>query len=124
MRAVMAGTVERDEAPGLVALVHRRDETHVAAPGTTAVDGELRAARDVPLPAGRWPDRESTADRTRPPHAPNAWIERLGTPPLVHRPAAARMHRTPADVLGVLIARAAGRPLERSCASASSSPSG
>ncbi|MEQ4719873.1 serine hydrolase domain-containing protein [Nonomuraea sp. B19D2] len=40
------------------------------------------------------------------------WIKRLGTLPLVHQPGAAWMYHTSADVLGVLIARAAGRPFD------------
>ena len=47
MRAAMAGTVERGEASGLVALVHRRGGTHMVAPGTTAVDGDVPLRRDT-----------------------------------------------------------------------------
>ena len=47
MRAVMADAVERGEVPGLVALVHRRGETHVVALGTTAVDGDVPVRRDT-----------------------------------------------------------------------------
>jgi CubicO group peptidase (beta-lactamase class C family) len=43
---------------------------------------------------------------------PDEWIERLGALPLVHQPGTAWMYHTAADVLGVLIARAAGRPYE------------
>jgi CubicO group peptidase (beta-lactamase class C family) len=43
---------------------------------------------------------------------PDEWIKRLGALPLVHQPGTAWMYHTPADVLGVLVARAAGRPYE------------
>ncbi|MEV0381020.1 serine hydrolase domain-containing protein [Nonomuraea sp. NPDC050643] len=46
-----------------------------------------------------------------PPFGPDEWIRRLGALPLVHQPGAAWMYHTSSDVLGVLIARAAGRPL-------------
>ncbi|MGH3319964.1 MAG: serine hydrolase domain-containing protein [Streptosporangiaceae bacterium] len=44
--------------------------------------------------------------------APDEWIRRLGTLPLMHQPGERWMYNTGADVLGVLIARAAGQPLE------------
>ncbi len=44
--------------------------------------------------------------------APDEWIRRLGTLPLLHQPGEKWMYNTGADVLGVLIARAAGKPLE------------
>ncbi|HYM40690.1 MAG TPA: serine hydrolase domain-containing protein [Thermoplasmata archaeon] len=52
-----------------------------------------------------------------PPHparmpAPDEWIRRLGTLPLMHQPGERWMYNTGADVLGVLIARASGQPLE------------
>jgi CubicO group peptidase (beta-lactamase class C family) len=43
---------------------------------------------------------------------PDEWISRLGRFPLVHQPGECWMYNTGSDVLGVLIARAAGRPLE------------
>jgi CubicO group peptidase (beta-lactamase class C family) len=43
---------------------------------------------------------------------PDEWIRRLGTLPLMHQPGERWMYHTGSDVLGVLIARAAGRPLE------------
>jgi CubicO group peptidase (beta-lactamase class C family) len=43
---------------------------------------------------------------------PDEWIKRLGALPLVHQPGAAWMYHTSADVLGVLVARAAGRPYD------------
>ncbi|HEY0541219.1 MAG TPA: serine hydrolase domain-containing protein [Actinoallomurus sp.] len=194
MREVMAGAVERGDVPGLVALVHRRGETHVVAFGAAAAGGDTPMRRDTifrlasltkpitavaamilveecrlrlddpvddllpeladrrvlrrvdgPLdetvpaersitvrdlltfrlglgaifaPPGTYPIQraldETGVDRgpDGPPHAPDEWIKRLGALPLVHQPGTAWMYHTSADVLGVLIARAAGRPLE------------
>jgi CubicO group peptidase (beta-lactamase class C family) len=47
------------------------------------------------------------------PHAPDEWMRRLGTLPLMHQPGEKWMYNTGAYVLGVLIARASGQPLER-----------
>src|SRR5439155_5976852 len=44
--------------------------------------------------------------------APEEWLRRLGTLPLMHQPGEKWMYNTGSDVLGVLIARASGRPLE------------
>jgi CubicO group peptidase (beta-lactamase class C family) len=44
--------------------------------------------------------------------APDEWIRRLGTLPLMYQPGERWMYHTGSDVLGVLIARAAGQPLE------------
>jgi CubicO group peptidase (beta-lactamase class C family) len=44
--------------------------------------------------------------------APDEWIARLGTLPLMHQPGERWMYNTGADVLGVLIARASGQPLD------------
>jgi CubicO group peptidase (beta-lactamase class C family) len=44
--------------------------------------------------------------------APDEWIRRLGRLPLMHQPGEQWMYNTGSDVLGVLIARAAGQPLE------------
>src|SRR5260370_9306203 len=46
------------------------------------------------------------------PPAPDEWIRRLGTLPLLDQPGERWMYHTGSDVLGVLIARASGRPLE------------
>src|SRR6266536_813699 len=43
---------------------------------------------------------------------PDAWIRRLGTLPLMHQPGERWLYNTGSDVLGVLIARASGQPLE------------
>ena len=55
---------------------------------------------------GQGPTRPQT------PPAPDEWIRRLGTLPLMHQPGEKWMYHTASDVLGVLIARASGRPLE------------
>ena len=44
--------------------------------------------------------------------APDEWIRRLGTLPLMHQPGEKWMYHTGSDVLGVLIARASGQGLE------------
>jgi CubicO group peptidase (beta-lactamase class C family) len=41
---------------------------------------------------------------------PDEWLRRLGELPLMHQPGARWAYNTSADVLGVLIARAAGKP--------------
>jgi CubicO group peptidase (beta-lactamase class C family) len=46
------------------------------------------------------------------PLTPDAWIARFGALPLLHQPGEKWMYNTGADVLGVLIARAAGQPFE------------
>ena len=46
------------------------------------------------------------------PHAPDEWMRRLGTLPLMHQPGETWMYNMGSYVLGVLIARASGRPLE------------
>lgn len=44
--------------------------------------------------------------------APDEWLRRLGTLPLMAQPGERWLYHTGADLLGVLIARAAGQPLE------------
>jgi CubicO group peptidase (beta-lactamase class C family) len=53
-----------------------------------------------------WPLNPSTP-------APDEWIRRFATLPLLHQPGEKWMYGTGSDVLGVLIARASGQPLER-----------
>ncbi len=45
--------------------------------------------------------------------APDEWLQRLGTLPLMAQPGSQWIYNTGADILSVLIARAAGQPLER-----------
>ena len=47
--------------------------------------------------------------RSRP--EPDAWMERVATMPLLHQPGEGWAYNTGSDLLGVLLARAAGRPL-------------
>ncbi|MDP9341724.1 MAG: beta-lactamase family protein [Actinomycetota bacterium] len=73
----------------------------MAPPGTYPIQqatDELRLAQGPPSPST--------------PPEPDEWIRRLGTLPLMHQPGEQWMYNTAADVLGVLIARAAGRPFE------------
>jgi CubicO group peptidase (beta-lactamase class C family) len=42
---------------------------------------------------------------------PDEWLRRLATLPLLHQPGSAWAYNTCADILGVLVARATGRPL-------------
>ena len=44
--------------------------------------------------------------------APDEWMRQLGTLPLMHQPGERWMYHTGSDVLGVLITRVVGRPLE------------
>ena len=46
------------------------------------------------------------------PPEPDEWMRRLSTLPLLYQPGERWLYNTGADVLGVLIARAAGQPLE------------
>jgi CubicO group peptidase (beta-lactamase class C family) len=68
-----------------------------AYPIQTAV-GDLDLGQGMPQP------------QTPPP--PDEWIRRLGGLPLMHQPGEKWMYNTGSDVLGVLIARAAGQPFE------------
>jgi CubicO group peptidase (beta-lactamase class C family) len=69
-------------------------------PGGTAMrkieDLHPRMARHVPLE----------------PPPPDEWIRRFATPPLMHQPGERWMYNTGAEVLSVLIARAARKPLD------------
>jgi Beta-lactamase class C and other penicillin binding proteins len=58
------------------------------------------------LPASQGPPEPSV------PPAPDEWIRRLGTLPLLYQPGERWMYNTGSDVLGVLIARASGQPFE------------
>src|SRR5438045_1889975 len=44
--------------------------------------------------------------------APDEWLRRFGTLPLMYQPGERWLYNTGSDVLGVLIARAAGQPFE------------
>lgn len=47
------------------------------------------------------------------PPPPDEWIRRLGSLPLQHQPGKRRLYHVGADVLGVLLGRAAGMPLDQ-----------
>ena len=195
MHDVMAGYVERGEAPGIVTLVSRRGETHVDSIGALAFGGspmrrdsifrissmtkpitaaatmilveECKLRLDEPvdrlLPelANRKVLKQldgpldDTASARRPISvrdlltfcmgfgqmmarpdaypilkaanelqigmgppmpstmaAPDEWMRRLGSLPLMYQPGERWVYNTGADVLSVLIARASGQPLE------------
>ena len=46
------------------------------------------------------------------PHTPDEWIRNFGSLPLMHQPGEQWMYNTGSQVLGVLLERAAGKPLE------------
>ena len=64
----------------------------------------LNAANDLHIGVG--PPMPSTMP------APDEWIRRMGTLPLMHQPGETWMYNTGSDVLGVLIARASTKPFE------------
>jgi CubicO group peptidase (beta-lactamase class C family) len=65
----------------------------------------LEAMHELGLGAG--------APEPQGPPEPDEWIARLGALPLLHQPGERWLYHVGADVLGVLVARAAGAPLER-----------
>src|SRR5580700_12071380 len=73
----------------------------IGPPGTYPIQ---QAMDDLQLGQGP-PDPETLP-------APDEWIRRLGTLPLMHQPGAGWMYNTGSDVLGVLVARAAGQPFD------------
>ena len=64
----------------------------------------IRAAQDADIGMG-------PPDPAGPPE-PDEWIRRFGALPLMHQPGERWLYHTGSDVLGVLLARATGRPLE------------
>jgi CubicO group peptidase (beta-lactamase class C family) len=79
----------------------------------------LRMGFGYPLGASdEWPIRKAMVERgvdVRPEPVkadPDAWITSLGSLPLLHQPGEVWMYDTASDVLGLLIARASGQPLE------------
>ncbi len=74
----------------------------------------------VMAPPGTYPIQNAVSEllifqgppRPQAPPAPDEWIRRLGTLPLMHQPGEKWMYNTGSDVLGVLIARASGQPFE------------
>jgi len=74
------------------------DLTFSAPQPTLAAMAEAGLGAGPPRPAG--------------PPPPDEWIRRLGTLPLEHQPGTRWLYHVGADVLGVLIARAAGQPFD------------
>ncbi len=73
----------------------------LAPPGTYPIQhamDELELGQGMPAPAT--------------PPAPDEWLRRFGTLPLMHQPGERWMYNTGADVLGVLVARAARQPFD------------
>jgi CubicO group peptidase (beta-lactamase class C family) len=72
----------------------------------------------VMAPPGRYPIQQAMAEAgfapgpNPPSHAPDEWIRRFADLPLMHQPGEKWMYHTGSDLLGVLIARAAGMPFE------------
>ncbi|HXC29153.1 MAG TPA: serine hydrolase domain-containing protein [Stellaceae bacterium] len=58
------------------------------------------------------PDLGQGMPQPQTPPAPDQWIRRFGTLPLMHQPGEKWVYNTGSDVLGVLIARASGQPFE------------
>jgi len=73
----------------------------IAAPDAYPI---LKAANDLQIGMG------APSPASMP--APDEWIRRLGTLPLMHQPGEMWMYNTGADVLGVLIARTSGQPFD------------
>jgi CubicO group peptidase (beta-lactamase class C family) len=73
----------------------------MVAPGTYPIQ---RAAAELKIRMG------SPLPQEQP--APDEWIRRFGTLPLMYQPGERWLYDTGSDVLGVLIARAAGQPLD------------
>jgi CubicO group peptidase (beta-lactamase class C family) len=57
-------------------------------------------------------DRQIMGLKPPTPHEPDAWIKEFGALPLMHQPGERWMYHTGSDILGVLIARAAGMGFE------------
>jgi CubicO group peptidase (beta-lactamase class C family) len=81
----------------------------------------FRMGFGIPMvPPGTYPIQTAAADldlgqgmpQPQMPPPPDEWIRRFGTLPLMHQPGERWMYHTGSDVLGVLIARASGRPFE------------
>jgi CubicO group peptidase (beta-lactamase class C family) len=73
----------------------------MAPPGTYPIQTAMSEQR-----LGQGPPQPAT------PPAPDEWIRRLGGLPLIHQPGERWMYNTGSDVLGVLIARAAGQSFD------------
>ncbi len=73
----------------------------------------------VMAPPGRYPIQAAMAEAglapgpNPPAQTPDEWMARLGRLPLIQQPGETWLYHTGFDILGVLIARAAGQPLEQ-----------
>ena len=76
--------------------------------------GHLMGPDELPIQAAVREQQIMTLGPPKPatPHAPDEWMRRLGTLPLMHQPGERWMYNTGSYVLGVLIARASGQPFE------------
>jgi CubicO group peptidase (beta-lactamase class C family) len=69
-------------------------------------------------PAADWPISRAVADaeiqvlNPKQPITPDEWMRRFGALPLMHQPGERWMYHTGSDALGVLIARASGKPFD------------
>jgi CubicO group peptidase (beta-lactamase class C family) len=69
-------------------------------------------------PPGQYPIQQAVDDlglmnlNPSPAHAPDEWLRRLGSLPLMSQPGERWMYHTGSDTLGVLIARVAGQPFD------------
>lgn len=73
----------------------------MAMPGTYPIQAAIAEAMGNPGP----PKPQSTP-------APDEWMKRLGTLPLLHQPGEKWLYHVGSEILGVLISRAAGKSLE------------
>ncbi len=115
--AARAGESESAEADRRAARRHRarRATDHRARPADLSLGFGI-----IMAPPGTYPIQKAATDlqiRMGPPRpqtqpAPDEWVRRLGTLPLMHQPGAKWLYDTGSDVLSVLIARASGQPLE------------
>ena len=83
-------------------LTFRMGFGHVMAPDVLPIQAAVREQQIMTL----GPPKPAT------PHAPDEWMRRLGTLPLMAQPGERWMYNTGSYVLGVLIARASGQPFE------------
>lgn len=71
----------------------------------------------IMAPPGRYPIQQAMTEAgvapgpMNPEMSPDAWMKRLGSLPLIHQPGEVWMYHTGFDVLSVLLARVAGKPL-------------
>lgn len=125
------GAIGLDDAvePWLPELADRRVLRSIAGP----LDDTVPAKRSITLrdlltlrlgigaimaPPGRYPIQQAMADAgvapgpMNPEMSPDAWMKQLGALPLIHQPGEVWMYHTGFDVLSVLLARVAGKPLD------------